>query len=133
LTNTVENSAQIERVVKDIYREAVEAILLYTFISEDMDILHRIDFINKSIVIEGFFEFLGEVRRLFIDEAIKGNIHVITKYLEFMDSSYRLLFSTYFPNYYFPDYKRRIDILRSQVEKSKEDYIRIKYGGKNEY
>ena len=130
LISSIEESSQVEKVVKDIYREAVEAVLLYTFISGDLDLLHKIDFIDKKIIVNGFFEFLGEVRRFFIDEAIKGDIDLVSKYLVFMDSSYRLLFSKYFPNYYFPEYKRRMDILRSQVEKSKEDFIRIKYGGK---
>gem|GEM_PF-1265294 len=133
LISSTENSSKIEKVVKDVYREAVEAVFLYIFISGDLDILHHIDFVDNKTIINGFFEFLGEVRRLFIDEAIKGDINIISKYLEFMDSSYRLLFSKYFPNYYFPEYKRRVDMLRSQVEKSKEDYIRIKYGGKSEY
>lgn len=111
------------RTTKDIYREFSEALLLYTYLSNDASLLKHLDIVKNEIFIEAFFEFLGEIRRILIDDLIRGRIESVKRHIDFMDSSYNILFSSYFPNYFFPDYKRRLDILRSQLEKSKEDYL----------
>jgi len=116
-----------ERILRDIYKEIAESLFLYIYLSGDTSLLDKVDMFEQSIIIDAFFEFLGEVRRIFIDDVIRGDIKSSISHLNFMDKAFNILYSKYFPNYFIKDYKRHIDILRSQVERSKDDFIYLKF------
>ncbi len=115
------------RIFKDVMKESIEAILFYIYLTGSYNLIDDLLRFDETIIVESYFEFLGEVRRLYIDNLINDDIYSASNHLSFLSSSYQSLSTRYFPNYFIPDYKRRLDQFRSQLERSKEDFIYIKY------
>ena len=117
------------KIFKDVMKESIESILFYIYLTGNYDLISNLLRYDEAIIIESYFEFLGEVRRLYIDNLINDDIRSASNHLNFLSSSYHLLSSRYFPNYFISDYKRRLDQLRTQLERSKEDFIYVKFRG----
>ena len=122
-----DDKQMLYKIFKDVMKESIEAILFYIYLTGSYNLIDDLLRFDETIIVESYFEFLGEVRRLYIDNLINDDIHSASNHLNFLSSSYQLLSTKYFPNYFIPDYKRRLDQLRSQLERSKEDFIYVKY------
>ncbi|PCN50696.1 hypothetical protein B6U99_03075 [Candidatus Geothermarchaeota archaeon ex4572_27] len=119
-----EERQHIIRVLGDGLREFVEGALLYQYVCgrklRGFD-LEELSLLNPSSVIEGIFDFIGELRRIFLEKLIGGDVREASKYLEDMREMYNMLARLNIKDYYLPSLKRRLDILRSQIDKSMED------------
>lgn len=118
-----EDNIYILKVVSEGIREYVEATLLYSYFSgEDLlDINYLIRF-GPTPIIEGFFDFIGELRRFFLGLLIENEIEKAKSIIDYIKKIYNILLMLNIKNYYISSFKRRFDILRSQLDKCLEDY-----------
>jgi translin len=120
--------------VSDGLREFVEAILLYNRFSGDNYLVEVLEKIPNNIFVEGVFDYLGELRRKFVEYIIEGSIEDAKELLYEVKEIYEVLNMIIIKSYYIHDYKRRLDLIRSQLLKSMEDLasMAILRGGEGE-
>ncbi len=112
------------KIVGESLREYVEATLLYSFITngEIKFNFQRISHLGITPILEGIFDFIGEIRRYFLRLLIDNEIKKAKFVLDFINYIYNCLSKLKIRNYYIPSYKKRLDILRAQLDKCLEDY-----------
>jgi|Deesub1362B_J571_1020462.scaffolds.fasta_scaffold00004_272 predicted translin family RNA/ssDNA-binding protein len=117
------------KILRDGVREYVEASLLYEFITkEQLQIDNRIFTLLSDAFIEGVFEFAGELRRLFLKKLIKRDLEGAKEALDFIELLYEKLSTITIKGFFISSFKRRLDLLRAQLDKSMENYIFSQYG-----
>ena len=119
------------KVVHEGLREYVEALLLHEYISNTelklkSSKLRTLAKIFPSAVIDGIFDFVGELRRLFLERLINNEIDDAKKIVSDIQVIYELLMKLDIKNYYISAYKRKVDGIRLILDKSLEDlYIAL--------
>ena len=125
------------KILKEGLKEYVETILFYNYFeaSENIELKTLLDEIPNDIFIEGVFDFIGELRRIFLEALKEKDLKKAEKILEFMKLLYDNLLSSGIKSFYVRDFKYKLDGVRQMILRSMEDYIIAIYssrGGKIE-
>jgi translin len=111
------------KIIHDGLREYVEALCLLRYLGKGGGVeLKGLLSLGASPIIEGVFDFIGELRRIFLEYLINGEVAKARKILEDLKSLYAEMTRLNVKNYYLPTLKRRLDIFRGQLDKCLEDY-----------
>ena len=108
------------KLILEAEREVVEAYLFYLYVFGSAPPLD-LSSLSPEGIVRGFLDFTGELRRLFLEKLIKDDLRGARESLELMKEVYSMISSSGIHLSTFGDLKRRLDILRSQIEKSLED------------
>lgn len=120
------------RILKDGIKEYVEAILFYNFyrdgdIEEMVRLLERVP---DDIFVEGLMDFVGELRRTFLETLKNKELDKAEKTLNLMNTIYKSLITTTLKSFFVKDFKHKLDIFRGMILRSMEDYIIALYSSK---
>lgn len=113
----------LKKIVYDSLREFVEFKLLYLIISGERIEKHDFKYIDPSIVLDGFVDLAGEIYRLTISNLIEGSCEKADKNVKLLEKIYLEFLSNPLDSYVYKDYKRKVDRLRSLVDKVKSDFL----------
>lgn len=129
--NLIESSHEdrmyLQKILHEGIREYVENMLLYLYLVPNSKIsvesLDSLISFGTPSIIEGIFDFIGELRRVYVELLIRGELAKAREVLNDMRFIYEGLMRLQVKNFYVPSFKRRLDILKSQIDKSLEDYL----------
>ncbi|MFQ5711335.1 MAG: hypothetical protein ACE5GD_06100 [Candidatus Geothermarchaeales archaeon] len=112
----------LRKILDSGQREFVEAVLTYSFacsVSPD-DVFGEMELKPVSYVM-GILDFAGELRRLFLDALIEGDFGAAETALKIMKRIYSALVGLDIRVSMLPGFKKRLDIVRNQIERSTEN------------
>lgn len=111
----------LNRSIQNAEREFVEASVTYAYFAGNSPTQFTeglpINLISKVL---GVFEFTGELRRLMLQSLVDDDHEDAEEALESMKAAYDAILTMDARTSLIPNYKRRLDTLRSQIEKSTE-------------
>jgi len=109
-------------IIADGEKEFVEATftLSLMFDKDYQEILKDLE-IDPYSKLLGILEFSGEVRRIFIEKLLNEEIQEARKLIDLLDKIYQEIVCRDIRYSLVPGLKRRLDILRNQIEKCLED------------
>ncbi len=122
------------KIIRDGLKESVEALLLYIYSREETaDYNTFFKNIPDDIFLDGVIEFIGELRRIFLESLRNNEIEKAENALDTIKTIYNNLLSTGIKSFYISNYKRKIDGIRQILLRSIEDYIIYKSSKRGEY
>ncbi|MHA1489361.1 MAG: hypothetical protein ACTSRI_06870 [Promethearchaeota archaeon] len=115
------NPLTFARYLKTPEQEFVEAVCLNALIN-DRDLPTSIDIgVDDVNYLLGLADVIGELRRHVLDKLIQDDTEGLDKILDEMENIYTFLFSLDFPKAIIHDLRRKTDIARSIIEKTRGD------------
>ncbi|MHA1786093.1 MAG: haloacid dehalogenase [Candidatus Helarchaeota archaeon] len=107
------------------HQEFVEARLLFAIVKkEDLNGITPSSLNMKALpYLLGMADLCGELRRLILDNMKKDNYEAAEGYLDWMTYIHENLMTLDYPNGLIPGLRRKIDIARSLIEKTRGDLI----------
>jgi translin len=103
------------------FQEYTEAIAIISFYKgEEISSFKDIG-VPDIFYILGLADFVGELRRAFLEYARKGNLVEAEKTLSLMDRIYELLWKLEYPKAMVPGLRQKIDSLRKILEQTRYD------------
>ena len=122
------------KILRDGLKEYTEAILFYSvYRGEYSKLKSELESIPDEPFMDGLFEFIGELRRLFLDALGNRDIKKAEETLGFMKTLYNNLLSIGLKSFYVKDFKHKVDVIKQIMLRSMQDYIIALYskeGGK---
>lgn len=115
-------SSLLDKMLESGEREFFEAALTYSFArsAPPGEILGEID-IKPIPLIMGIVDFTGELRRIFLDALVEGELHTAEESLRTIRHIYSTLIGLDVRVSMLPGFRKRLDIIRSQMERSTEN------------
>ncbi len=115
------NSFDFSRYLKTPEQEYIEAVCLYAIIN-NLDLPTPTDY-NVSDVnyLLGLADVIGELRRFILDKIRIGEIDNLDQILDDMEDIYSHLFSLDYPKGITQDLRRKTDVARGIIEKTRGD------------
>lgn len=108
--------------VLDGERELVEAILTYSFVfGKYPEGIADLDEFDPETLITGLLDFTGELRRIFLESLIEDDLKRANEVMELMRETYSAVSSSDIRMSTVAGMKRRLDILRGQIERGLGD------------
>ncbi|RLG60839.1 hypothetical protein DRN86_01495 [Candidatus Geothermarchaeota archaeon] len=103
-------------------KEFIEAVLTYSYVFDE-NYLKAIKELNASpfSIILGIFDFTGELRRIFVDKLLEGEFDDAKRIVQLLRTVYSEMIYGDIRSSIIPGFKRRIDVLRNQIERCVED------------
>lgn len=115
------NPLAFARYLKTPEQEFVEAVCLNALIS-DLDFPTSKDIgVDDVNYLLGLADVIGELRRHVLDKLIQDDTEGLDKILDEMENIYTFLFSLDFPKAITHDLRRKTDIARSIIERTRGD------------
>ena len=109
------------KYLKTPEQEYTESIVFYSIISKS-NIPTPIDLkIHPLNYILGLSDVIGELRRFALDNIRNSQVEDLNEILEKMDELYTYLFAIDYPSAITQDLRRKVDIARSIIEKTRGD------------
>lgn len=117
--------------VVDMQQEFVEASLFLTLIEKGTEI-ESPEVLNVSnfAYLHGVGDVIGELRRHALDAVRSGETQEAERALGLMEELYDLLRSLEYPDGLIPGIRRKVDISRSLIEKTRNDLAYFEHGNK---
>ncbi len=118
------DASLLGRVIQNGEGEYVEAVLTYSyaFSESPKDLLRNLN-ISPVSVVWGILDFSGELRRLFLDSLMKREALSAEKALGTMKKIFSSLVAIDIRTSMISGFKKKLDLLRSQIERSTEDLV----------
>jgi len=109
-------------IIADGEKEFVEATFTFSlmFDKDYQEILENLE-IDPYSKLLGILEFSGEVRRIFIEKLLNERTREARELIDLLDRIYQEIVCRDIRYSLVPGLKRRLDILRNQIEKCLED------------
>ncbi|MFX1502342.1 MAG: translin family protein [Promethearchaeota archaeon] len=102
-------------------QEYTESIVFYSIISKT-DIPTPFDLkVHPLNYVLGLSDVIGELRRFALDNIRNSHVENLNEILERMDEIYTYLFAIDYPSAMTQDLRRKVDIARSLIEKTRGD------------
>ncbi len=107
----------------DAMQELVEAIVFKNAISGEFTFDIELE-VTPSAFLNGFADAVGELRRYALTKLIEGDFQTAQRMLEIMERIYESLMEfTSFPEKLVPGLRKKLDVARMSIERTKSDYI----------
>lgn len=107
----------------DAMQELVEAIVFKNAISGEFTFNIELE-VTPSAFLNGFADAVGELRRYALTKLIEGDFQTAQRMLEIMERIYEHLMEfTSFPEKLVPGLRKKLDVARMSIERTKSDYI----------
>lgn len=113
-------------IVRDTLGEYVEAFLYFSLMRDGKFRLPLDKDIPPQAYILGILDVMGELRRKLLDYLRSFKIHEAEQLIEYMEVIYEDLCLLNLQDAIIPGYRRKCDIARQILEKSKSDLIYVK-------
>nr|3ZC0_A Chain A, AFTRAX [Archaeoglobus fulgidus]3ZC0_B Chain B, AFTRAX [Archaeoglobus fulgidus]3ZC0_C Chain C, AFTRAX [Archaeoglobus fulgidus]3ZC0_D Chain D, AFTRAX [Archaeoglobus fulgidus]3ZC0_E Chain E, AFTRAX [Archaeoglobus fulgidus]3ZC0_F Chain F, AFTRAX [Archaeoglobus fulgidus]3ZC0_G Chain G, AFTRAX [Archaeoglobus fulgidus]3ZC0_H Chain H, AFTRAX [Archaeoglobus fulgidus]3ZC0_I Chain I, AFTRAX [Archaeoglobus fulgidus]3ZC0_J Chain J, AFTRAX [Archaeoglobus fulgidus]3ZC0_K Chain K, AFTRAX [Arc len=116
----------------DAMQELVEAIAFKNAISGEFTFEIDLE-VTPAAFLNGFAAAVGELRRYALTKLIEGDFKSAERMLEVMEKIYeRLMEFTTFPDKLVSGLRKKLDVARGGIERTKSDYIAAKVARLNE-
>ncbi len=116
----------------DAMQELVEAIVFKNAISGEFTFDINLD-VTPSAFLNGLADAVGELRRYALTKLIEGDFQTAQRMLEIMERIYEHLMEfTSFPEKLVPGLRKKLDVARMSIERTKSDYIAARVARLNE-
>ncbi|WP_456329038.1 translin [Archaeoglobus sp.] len=116
----------------DAMQELVEAIVFKNAISGEFTFDINLD-VTPSAFLNGLADAVGELRRYALTKLIEGDFQTAQRMLEIMEKIYEHLMEfTSFPEKLVPGLRKKLDVARMSIERTKSDYIAARVARLNE-
>jgi|Deesub1362A_J573_1020465.scaffolds.fasta_scaffold00496_22 translin len=110
-------------VTHDATQELVEAIALSKIVNNSFDFSIEID-ADPSAFVTGLADVVGELRRYALSLLVEGKFRKAEMIMEMMEKIYGELISfASLPDKLVPGLRRKLDVARTAIERTKSDYI----------
>ncbi|TFG04960.1 MAG: haloacid dehalogenase [Promethearchaeota archaeon] len=117
--------------VMDMQQEFVEATLFFAFIKGEPKIPSPEDLsVSKYAYLYGLGDVVGELRRHALDAVRNENTQEADRCLDLMEEIYTLLLTLDYPDGLIPGIRRKTDVARSLIEKTRNDIAYFHHGNK---
>ncbi|MHA1132312.1 MAG: haloacid dehalogenase [Candidatus Helarchaeota archaeon] len=117
--------------VVSMQQEFVEASLFLALVKGETNVPDPETLrVSKYAYIQGLGDLIGELRRKIIDSMRSEDFQQAGKYLGFMEEVYNALILLDFPEGLIPGIRRKIDVGRSLIERTKNDLAYLEFGDK---
>ncbi len=116
----------------DAMQELVEAVAFKNAISGEFTFEINLD-VTPAAFLNGFADAVGELRRYTLTKLIEGDFKAAERMLETMEKIYEHLMEfTTFPDKLVSGLRKKLDVARGSIERTKSDYIAAKVARLNE-
>lgn len=117
-------SKDFEYVVLTAYQEYAEAkILLAVQEGEELPTYEELDIPFEAYLL-GLCDAVGELRREMLEELKRGRRKNAQRYFETMNAIYEAMLPIHFSNSLLPNFKKKQDVARIQVEQARSELLR---------
>lgn len=123
----VEDRFFLYKIMDEGLKELVEAILMYNRFSDEKIGLDILSNVSNKVFIDGLFDYIGELRRKFLGYLLDGDLDRAREIVAELNELYDILSMFMVKSYYLRDFRRKLDILRSQLIRSLEDLSNALY------
>jgi len=122
LSNLVDkDTANLSRYLKTPEQEYVEAICLFAIIHDQSLPSPEECGVKPINYVLGLADVIGELRRFILDKIRRDEFDDLEKYLDIMENIYTYLFSLDYPKSITHDLRRKTDVARGIIEKTRGD------------
>jgi len=111
-------------------QEFVEACMFFSLISGEEIPDFKEYGVEDAAILTGLADVVGELRRYALDLMRRGDIDVAEKCIEAMENLYNSLITFSLPEKLVPGLRRKIDIARQLIERTKSDLLAAELIGK---
>ena len=109
------------RILDTAYQELAEAANVLSILEKDAITPLEVYGIPSRAYLTGLADTVGEIRRAILERLREGDTKRATQLLSTMESLFENLTSLDFPNALVPDLRRKCDVARSIIERSRGD------------
>ncbi len=113
-----------ENLVSQSYQEYAEVSLLMALVRKEEVPLHTDLGIPFSAYMTGICDCIGELRRQMLEELRHGNRKEAEYYFETMNSIYEMTAPLRFSNSILPNFRKKQDVARFQVENARSELLK---------
>jgi len=113
-------------LVRDTLAEYVEAIQFYSLVKHGSYIGREEMNTPASSYVLGLLDVVGELRRFLLDSLKDGNLKEAERMLNYMEEIYSTICLLNIPDAILPGYRRKCDIARQLIERSKSELVYVK-------
>lgn len=116
----------------DAMQELVEAFAFHRAVRGEFSFSINLE-VEPSAFITGLADLVGELRRYALSKLVKGRFEDAERLMKLMEDIYNELISfASFPDKLLPGLRRKLDVARSGIERTKSDYIAARVARLNE-
>jgi translin len=113
-----------EYLLEQPYQEIAEAVLLLAAVEKkSLPGWEELSMPFEPYLL-GLCDLVGELRRQMLEELKKGNAREAQRYFELMSGIYDELLPIRFSNSLLPNFRKKQDVARSQVEQARSELVR---------
>ena len=120
----VKGSRGLERVVMQSYQEFAEAEILMAVLEKKELPTHGELGIPFEAYLTGLCDAVGELRREMLEQLKKGKRKEAVRYFDSMNAIYEAMLPIRFSNSLLPNFRRKQDVARMQVEHARSELLR---------
>lgn len=106
------------------YQEIAEAVLLLSAVEKKPLPGYQELSMPFEPYLLGLCDLIGELRRQMLEELKKGDAREAQRYFELMSNIYDELLPVRFSNSLLPNFRKKQDVARSQVEQARSELVR---------
>ena len=115
---------QFEYLLEQPYQEIAEATLLLAAVErKNLPGWEELSMPFEPYLL-GLCDLVGELRRQMLEELKRGNMAEAKRYFELMSGIYDELLPIRFSNSLLPNFRKKQDVARSQVEQARSELVR---------
>jgi translin len=115
---------QFEYLLEQPYQEIAEAVLLLAAVEKrNLQGWEELSMPFEPYLL-GLCDLVGELRRQMLEELKRGNNGEAQRYFELMSGIYDELTPIRFSNSLLPNFRKKQDVARSQVEQARSELVR---------
>jgi len=116
----------------DAMQELVEAFAFHKAIKGEFSFSLDLD-VEPPAFVTGLADLVGELRRYALSRLVENGFEEAERIMKLMEEIYNELISfTSFPDKLLPGLRRKLDVARAGIERTKSDYIAAKVARLNE-
>ncbi len=119
-----ERSDELERLLYQSYQEVVEGKVLFAIIDREKVPTYDELGVPFESYLSGLCDTIGELRREMLESLKNNKIDNAQYYFDAMSEIYEQLIPIRFSNSILPNFRKKQDVARSQVERARSELLR---------